>query len=86
MARSIPDSRWATAKSPVATAPAGGGARVLERLVLVLPILLLPHVGSATVETRRAMGDLTVENLVRYFTDGTVTSPVPECAAIAKTG
>ncbi|HRY25751.1 MAG: hypothetical protein H6852_14935 [Geminicoccaceae bacterium] len=46
MARSIPDSRWATAKSPVATAPAGGGARVLERLVLVLPILLLPHVGT----------------------------------------
>ncbi|MCB1385348.1 MAG: 2-hydroxyacid dehydrogenase [Nitratireductor sp.] len=49
-------------------------------------VILLPHVGSATVETRRAMGDLTVENLVRYFTDGTVTSPVPECAAIAKTG
>jgi hypothetical protein len=26
------------------------------------------------------MGDLTVENLVRFFSEGTVTSPVPECA------
>lgn len=48
MARSIPDSRWATAsaRSPVAAFPTGGGARLLERLVLVLPILLLPHVGT----------------------------------------
>jgi lactate dehydrogenase-like 2-hydroxyacid dehydrogenase len=43
-------------------------------------VVLLPHVGSATVETRRAMGDLMVENLVRWFAEGTVTTPVPECA------
>ena len=43
-------------------------------------VVLTPHVGSATVETRQAMGDLTVENLVRFFAEGKVTSPVPECA------
>ena len=29
--------------------------------------VLLPHVGSATVETRKAMGDLQVDNLRRHF-------------------
>jgi lactate dehydrogenase-like 2-hydroxyacid dehydrogenase len=43
-------------------------------------VVLTPHIASATVETRRAMGDLTVENLVRYFDEGKVTAPVPECA------
>ncbi|MDG1235625.1 MAG: 2-hydroxyacid dehydrogenase [Amylibacter sp.] len=42
--------------------------------------VLLPHVGSGTVETRAAMGDLTVENLLRHLKDGTVISAVPECA------
>ena len=42
--------------------------------------VLLPHVGSATVETRAAMGDLAVGNLLHHITDGTVLSPVPECA------
>lgn len=43
-------------------------------------VTLTPHVASATVETRRAMGDLTIENLLRFFNDGTVSTPVPECA------
>jgi lactate dehydrogenase-like 2-hydroxyacid dehydrogenase len=43
-------------------------------------VVLTPHVASATVETRQAMGDLTVENLVQYFANGKVISPVPECA------
>jgi lactate dehydrogenase-like 2-hydroxyacid dehydrogenase len=43
-------------------------------------VVLTPHVASATVETRQAMGDLTVDNLVQYFTNGTVISPIPECA------
>lgn len=42
--------------------------------------VLLPHVGSATIETRMAMGDLTVDNLLQHLKDGTVISPVPECA------
>jgi len=42
--------------------------------------VLLPHVGSGTVETRVAMGDLTVDNLLNHLKDGTVISAVPECA------
>jgi lactate dehydrogenase-like 2-hydroxyacid dehydrogenase len=53
---------------------------VPEPLLGMDNVVLTPHVGSATVETRQAMGDLTVENLVRFFSEGTVTSPVPECA------
>ena len=42
--------------------------------------VLLPHVGSATHETRAAMGDLTVDNLLQHLKDGTVITAVPECA------
>ena len=42
--------------------------------------VLLPHVGSATAETRAAMGALTVDNLLQHLKDGTVISAVPECA------
>ena len=30
-------------------------------------VVLLPHIGSATVETRRAMGQLVIDNLDAYF-------------------
>lgn len=43
-------------------------------------VVLLPHVGSATVETRAAMGALTVDNLLQYLEDGSVLTAVPECA------
>lgn len=43
-------------------------------------VVLLPHVGSATVETRAAMGALTVDNLLQHLEHGTVQTPVPECA------
>ncbi|SFR42357.1 2-hydroxyacid dehydrogenase [Litoreibacter janthinus] len=42
--------------------------------------VLLPHVGSGTHETRAAMGALTVDNLLQWKTDGSVKTPVPECA------
>lgn len=42
-------------------------------------VVLLPHVGSATVETRQAMGDLTCANLSQFLKDGTVQTPIPEC-------
>ena len=42
-------------------------------------VTLQPHVGSATVETRAAMGDLTCDNLSQWLKDGTVLTPVPEC-------
>jgi lactate dehydrogenase-like 2-hydroxyacid dehydrogenase len=39
-------------------------------------IALAPHVGSATHETRAAMGDLTVDNLLRHFAGQPVLTPV----------
>ena len=59
--------------------------QVPEELFSMENVVLTPHVASATVETRQAMGDLTVENLLQFFENGTVISPVPECASIAKT-
>ncbi|MGE7367614.1 2-hydroxyacid dehydrogenase [Neorhizobium sp. NPDC001467] len=41
-------------------------------------VSLLPHVASASVPTRNAMADLVVDNLIGWFTDKTVISPVPE--------
>lgn len=39
---------------------------------------LLPHVASASQHTRAAMGQLVIDNLRRWFEDGTVLTPVPE--------
>jgi len=52
---------------------------VPAELIALKNATLLPHVGSATVETRQAMGDLTVENLVSYLTTGKAVTVVPEC-------
>jgi lactate dehydrogenase-like 2-hydroxyacid dehydrogenase len=38
--------------------------------------VIVPHVGSATVETRAAMGDLQVENLRRHFSGKPVLTRV----------
>ena len=38
--------------------------------------VLLPHIGSATYETRLAMEDLMLENLQSYFRSGTLVTPV----------
>jgi len=43
-------------------------------------VTLLPHVASATVETRQAMGDLVCDNLSQFLKDGTVLTSVPETA------
>ncbi len=43
---------------------------------------LLPHVASATVETRDAMGDLAVDNLIEFHATGKAVTPVPECSAM----
>jgi lactate dehydrogenase-like 2-hydroxyacid dehydrogenase len=44
--------------------------------------VLLPHVGSASVHTRRAMADLCVDNLVSWFSEGRALTPVPETAGV----
>ena len=43
-------------------------------------VVLLPHVASATVETREAMGALCVQNLQRHFDGEPVLTLVPELA------
>ena len=40
-------------------------------------VVLLPHVGSATVETRHAMVELMLANVDRFLADGTLVTPVP---------
>jgi lactate dehydrogenase-like 2-hydroxyacid dehydrogenase len=39
-------------------------------------VVLLPHLGSATNETRMAMARLTLDNLHKFFEDGTALTPV----------
>jgi lactate dehydrogenase-like 2-hydroxyacid dehydrogenase len=47
--------------------------------LIALPnAVLLPHVGSASVHTRDAMGQLVVDNLRSWFEDGKPLTPVPE--------
>ncbi|ADB35571.1 D-isomer specific 2-hydroxyacid dehydrogenase NAD-binding protein [Kribbella flavida DSM 17836] len=46
--------------------------------------VLLPHVGSATVPTRDAMGRLVVDNLVSWFEHGTPVTPVQESADLVR--
>lgn len=52
---------------------------VPEALAALDNVILLPHVGSATVETRQAMGDLVTDNLACFQENASVISPVPEC-------
>jgi lactate dehydrogenase-like 2-hydroxyacid dehydrogenase len=39
-------------------------------------VVLTPHVGSFTVETRHAMGQLTLDNLVAHFAGLPLLTPV----------
>ena len=42
-------------------------------------VVLVPHIGSATADTRHAMADLAFANLHARLTGQTVHTPVPEC-------
>ena len=50
--------------------------RVPEALFAMDQVVLQPHVGSATHETRKAMGDLTVDNLRAHFSGKPVLTRV----------
>lgn len=50
--------------------------KVPEELFAMENVVLQPHQGSATVETRRAMGDLMVENLAAHFAGKKLPSPL----------
>jgi hydroxypyruvate reductase len=42
-------------------------------------VTLLPHVGSATNATRKAMADLALLNLANFYANKPLVTPVPEC-------
>ncbi len=50
--------------------------RVPEALIKLDNVVLQPHVGSATTETRKAMADLVVNNLVEHFAGRKLLTPV----------
>ena len=52
--------------------------RIPPELMRMENVVLLPHVGSATRETRQAMGDLCKANLDAWFTDKKVLTLIPE--------
>lgn len=52
---------------------------VPARLCALPNVVLTPHVGSATHETRRAMADLAFANLQAHFGGRPLLTPVPEC-------
>ena len=52
--------------------------RVPQELIEMEHVVLLPHVASASVHTRRAMGQLVVDNLISWFDGNGPLTPVPE--------
>jgi lactate dehydrogenase-like 2-hydroxyacid dehydrogenase len=51
---------------------------VPEALLALPNVVVLPHIGSASVDTRRAMSQLVVDNLSSWFETGAVLTPVAE--------
>ncbi len=51
---------------------------VPAELMAMEHVVLLPHVGSASVHTRQQMGQLVVDNLKSYFETGKPLTPVAE--------
>ncbi|GGX37767.1 dihydrofolate reductase [Tateyamaria omphalii] len=54
--------------------------KIPDALKTMSNVVLLPHVGSATHETRAAMGALVVDNLISHLDTGRVLTSVPETA------
>jgi lactate dehydrogenase-like 2-hydroxyacid dehydrogenase len=62
---------------------AGAGLDVFEdepnvpaELLTLDSVVLTPHIGSGTFETRQAMADLVFSNISSYFDNGTLVTPV----------
>jgi lactate dehydrogenase-like 2-hydroxyacid dehydrogenase len=53
--------------------------QVPDRLKALPQVVLTPHIGSATVETRQAMADLALANLQAFLEGRPLLTPVPEC-------
>ena len=54
--------------------------RIPDALMQIDSVVLLPHVGSATRETRQAMGDLCKANLDAWFNEHRTLTLIPELA------
>jgi lactate dehydrogenase-like 2-hydroxyacid dehydrogenase len=52
--------------------------RVPQELIALEHVVLLPHVGSGSVHTRNAMGQLVVDNLASWFSGKGPLTPVAE--------
>ncbi len=57
--------------------------KVPQALIDMDHVVLLPHVASASVHTRKAMAQLVVDNLVAWFDGRGALTPVPECKHLA---
>jgi lactate dehydrogenase-like 2-hydroxyacid dehydrogenase len=55
-----------------------GEPQLNPRFLTAPNILLQPHLGSGTVETRRAMGQLMRDNLTAHFAGKPLLTPVPQ--------
>lgn len=53
--------------------------KVPQALLEMDNVVLTPHIGSATVQTRHAMADLAWRNLQAFFAGQPPLTPVPEC-------
>jgi lactate dehydrogenase-like 2-hydroxyacid dehydrogenase len=51
--------------------------QVPDALLAMDNVVLLPHVASATVQTRAAMEGITLRNLDRFLKTGELVTPVP---------
>ncbi len=60
--------------------------RVPPALLAMPNVVLLPHIGSASVATRAAMGQLVVDNLVAWFDGRPALTPVPETRTLNRAG
>ncbi len=54
-----------------------GEPQVPAALMAMENVVLTPHIASSTVETRRAMADLVIDNLAAHFAGKPVLTPVP---------
>ena len=54
------------------------GPTVPDELKSMQNVVLLPHIGSASVVTRNAMDQLVVDNLKNWFAGKAPLTPVPE--------
>jgi lactate dehydrogenase-like 2-hydroxyacid dehydrogenase len=52
--------------------------KVPQELIDMDNVVLLPHVGSASVATRRAMDTLVASNIISWFSGKGPLTPVPE--------